>query len=425
MTAIIDSIIEAEQARTSERKKAEIERSTRGKRIKGQLREIERDRIELSKRQAEFETGYFSNQRERQAANRYLMKALDDLQVAVATAATEEAEMILADIDETLLDTLDRDDHVDIESFKKQGVFPEFTSIHLQPASPPKPLSAGPRPTLAHIDRPTGLNKLLGGKKRYERDLSKAQDAHLQALEAWEAESALIPARQLEQITEYQRQEAVRERALERERREYDLKKQEFEAQVLAHNSALDDFIAQYEAGNADAVDKYLDLVFARSLYPMNLPLGFSFEFHEDVGEMRIQIRFPSPSTVPNVKAYKYVKSKGEVQEVPVSQKEARERYLGLVENLGLRILHEVWESDRPKHIKTVSMSGVVDHIDPATGQDTHTQVMMVAVDRATFERIDLSRATPAESLRYLGAVVSKNPFGYVAVTNQPGVRGR
>jgi restriction system protein len=64
-----------------------------------------------------------------------------------------------------------------------------------------------------------------------------------------------------------------------------------------------------------------------------------------------------------------------------------------------------------------------VSHVDPATGKDTATPLIAVAVDRATFEEIDLRRVAPAETLRHLGAVVSKNSHALTPIKLAAGVR--
>ena len=88
-----------------------------------------------------------------------------------------------------------------------------------------------------------------------------------------------------------------------------------------------------------------------------------------------------------------------------------------------LRTLHEVWESDRRGKVDSISLIGSVSHVDPATGKDTATPLVAVAVDRATFLEIDLRRVAPAETMRHLGAVVSKNPHALTLIKLAAGVR--
>lgn len=425
MAVDIDSIINEFKKHSEGRKESEIGKTPRGKSVKSKFAAVEAERRDLEQKQRQLKSMYFSTQREQQAAFRAWQKEFEALQTKVADAGTAEAELFLADIDETLLDTLKRDDYFNLDALKRTDTYPKFTTKHDKPIPRPTLASVGPRPEMPQIPEPQGMGKWFGGKAKYQRALQEAEEAHKEHLGQWEKENAELPGRQLEQIQEHERKEKARQAALAADRRDYERKKAAFDAEIHAHNDAVDKFKADYKAGVESAVIDYMNLVFARSLYPMNVPLQITHEYIREFKEVRVQVTFPDPSALPKVKAYKYVKARQEIQDVPVTQKEARDRYLGLIQNLSLRILHEIWEADREKHIQTASLSGWVDHVDPATGQDTHTQVIAVAVDRKTFEGIDLRRVTPGESLKYLGAVVSKNPSEYVPIVDQYGVRGR
>lgn len=104
-------------------------------------------------------------------------------------------------------------------------------------------------------------------------------------------------------------------------------------------------------------------------------------------------------------------------------QKDQRERYASVVRSMTLRTLHEVFEADHGGKIATISLVGSVAHVDSATGRDTETLLIAVAVDRPSFEALDLHRIDSIETLRHLGAVVSKNPHGLTPIPAAHGVR--
>jgi restriction system protein len=135
-------------------------------------------------------------------------------------------------------------------------------------------------------------------------------------------------------------------------------------------------------------------------------------------------MRLPDPSSIPTVRAYKYVKARDEVSETAQTMKEQRERYNELVLNIVLRTLHEVWESDRLGHVETISLTAGVDHIDPATGRSKTTPLVAVAAHRGEFEALDLAHVTPVETLKHLKASVSKNPHALAPIDLSAGVRG-
>ena len=96
-----------------------------------------------------------------------------------------------------------------------------------------------------------------------------------------------------------------------------------------------------------------------------------------------------------------------------------------LVHQVALRTLHEVLEADRRGCIDTISLTVATTGIDSATGQVATTPLVAVATDRATFEAIDLANVVPQATLGHLGAVISKNPHGLVAIDTSKGIRGK
>lgn len=99
-------------------------------------------------------------------------------------------------------------------------------------------------------------------------------------------------------------------------------------------------------------------------------------------------------------------------------------RYVNLLNNMTLRTLHEVWESDRAGKIDSISLVGGVNHVDPAVGRDVFVRLVALAVSREDFLQIDLSRITPSETLKHLRAVVSKTPHRLTPIDDKKGVRG-
>ncbi|WP_156096739.1 hypothetical protein [Amycolatopsis jejuensis] len=110
--------------------------------------------------------------------------------------------------------------------------------------------------------------------------------------------------------------------------------------------------------------------------------------------------------------------------ETKLAQKDITTRYTNLINNMTLRTVHEVWESDRTGKIDSISLAGGVNHVDPAVGKDVFVQLIAMAVDRADFLDIDLSRITPSETVKHLRAVVSKSPHRPTPIDDKKGVRG-
>jgi restriction system protein len=346
-----------------------------------------------------------------------------EAQESKVAAMNAGLEMLLSEIDNILKATLEVDDYVELEKLRKVAVHPPFESQYQYSLPPPAPIEAPPPPVFWEPGAPKGISALVG-KKKHAEAVAAARLAFDHQYYQWQAYSASIPMRQLEQLTAHKSAEDERMRRLAAERARYDGECGLRQKEADVANAELDRLIRNYEASTPEAVSEYIGIVFGNSLYPEDFPWSVDYEFDQDTQELRVSLEFPPPDQIPTVRQYKYVKATDEITESLQPQKEQRDRYKSMIENMVLRTLHEVWESDRSGKVESISLAGGVQHADPATGQDVFTPLLAVAVDRRTFSSIDLARVTPAETLKYLKAMVSKNPHALVRVDTSAGVRG-
>lgn len=353
-------------------------------------------------------------------------------EIHAAYLAAQEAEverlngelaMQLADIDHLLAATLEVDDYVDLNRLRKAAEHPPFASEHERPVPAPAPIPVPPEPVFVAPEPPHGMSVMFGGKKKHAEAVAAAQGAHAEMHQAWQQAAAAVPMQQLAQLAAHQEAEQARQARLAEDRGRYDAECVRRQQEVDESNAALDQLIGDLERGTTEAVEEYLGIVFGNSVYPAEWPWPPEYSYDAATNELSIQLQFPTPEQLPTVRAYKYVRASDEITTTAQTQKEQKERFVALVYNMTLRTLHEVWEADRGGKIASISLVGSVAHVDRATGQDTSTPLVAVAVDRATFAELDLGRVTPAETLRHLGAVVSKNPYALAPITLAPGVR--
>jgi restriction system protein len=332
-------------------------------------------------------------------------------------------QLRLSDIDGILEATLTVDDYVDLEGFRRTAEHPPFVSDHQGPTPLPAPVEAPPEPVFFEPQAPTGLRALFG-KASHAKAVAVARQQFEAEHQLWQQEMAGIPLRQLQQLTHHKAVEESRLRHLAHDQARYETESCARQAETDAVNARLDALIRSLKAGEKDAVEEYVGIVFGNSVYPEDFPWSVDYEYDETTRELRVDLTFPAPDQLPSARQYKYVKAKDEIAETPQTQKEQRERYAGVVHNMVLRTLHEVWESDRVGKIDSISLAGGVQHIDAATGRLTFTPLIAIAVARERFNELDLARVTPSETLKYLNAVVSKNPHALIRIDTSQGVRG-
>lgn len=406
------------QARVAAREQEQRERqATREhaalvRRLEQARKEEERTKVQLAK----------STEVERKRLEKEAKEAhLEAMQVQVEEQNAELAE-IYDDIDSLLASTLSRDDYVDLKTLRVVTQHPPFDPGDLaapipQHAAIPDP----PKPVLARPDPPRGLAKLFGQKKHAEA-VADAERAHEHDLAEWRAQC---------KHTETLRQKARQKHAQDEVKRLEQLKAahatfaQECKAreeEAAESNRRLEELIANLGYGTADAVQEYVAIVLSNSVYPAHFPVAHQFEFDPSSAELRLSVAVPGPQAIPEIKAYKYAKASDQITSTVLSQKECRERYAGAIHQVALRSIHEIFESDRRALIRTISLDVGADTVDPATGRRAIIPLVVAAAGRDAFLEFDLSAVVPALTLTRLGATVSKNPYGLVAV-ERAGVR--
>lgn len=331
----------------------------------------------------------------------------------------------LADIDSILESTLAVDDYVDLERLRRVAEHPRFESAHLKTLPAPAPIAAPPEPYFQQPAPPTGISAVFA-RKKHAAATAAAQAQFEQAHEAWRAVVAQIPGRQLAASEQHQAAEGERLRRLASDRRRYDAECDERQRVADTENAHLDDLINRLANSEADAVDEYIGIVIGNSIYPEVIAASsdLDFSYSSDMRELSITLKFPPPEVIPTTKSLRYVRASDEIAETKLTQKDITTRYTNLINNMTLRTLHEVWESDRAGKIDSISLVGGVNHVDPAVGTDIFVRLIALAVSREDFLQIDLSRITPSETLKHLRAVVSKTPHRLTPIDDKKGVRG-
>jgi restriction system protein len=262
---------------------------------------------------------------------------------------------------------------------------------------------------------PKGLLGSLFGKKKHAAATEEAREAHERALREWRTTVEQLPARRVAAGNAHAQAEADRLAALEAARTRYANECAARETDAADRNRRVDDLIANLGYGTPEAVQEYVSIVLANSAYPEHFTVTHEFEFEPASAELKLRVLMPGPDTIPETKAYKYTKSSDEITSTSMSQKACRDRFAGIVHQVALRSIHEVFEADRRGLIKTISLEVGSNTVDPATGIPTYIPFVVVGAERQLFLTFDLSAVVPALTLERLGAAVSKNPYGLVA----------
>ncbi|WP_448237106.1 hypothetical protein [Microbacterium paulum] len=356
-----------------------------------------------------------ASEQDRKRLEREAAQAHAEARVAEAEDETSELHARFAELDGILEATLAVDDFVDLETLRAVVEHPPFPYAHLRIALPaPAPI---PEPPLPVKQEPEAVKGLFGRKQKQEQATLAVEQKYAEDYHAWKQATDELPGRRAAQLEAHARAEQERQEKLAAAEATYAQDSAVRERDVAEQNEALDQLIAGLGYGTVDAVREYVSIVLANSVYPEWLPVSHSAEFDPANAELAMRVLIPGPEIVPAVKYYKYTKATDEITPVAATQKDTKDRYAGLVHNVALRSLHEVFEADRRGLIKSISLELGTETISPATGQPTYVPFVAVAASREEFENLDLSAVVPAATLEHLGAAVSKNPYALTPIT--------
>jgi restriction system protein len=241
---------------------------------------------------------------------------------------------------------------------------------------------------------PKGLTRILGGNARHAREVADAQARFDTAMKA------------------HVQAEADRRRALASAKAAYD-------QQVAADQQRIAEIRARqpaFTAGDPEAVEWLVGRVLDASRYPRGFPHSYQVAYRPENRDVVVEFELPPQQVVPDVRGYRYVKTRDEIEPLPRPQNEIRQRYKRLIACVALRTLHEIFTATPPEVVEAVVFNGRLSTIDRATGKPIRPHLLAVSAERAVFEDLVLAAVEPAACLTRLNALVSANPYDLEAV---------
>jgi restriction system protein len=319
-------------------------------------------------------------------------KLYTEARTADAAAANAEVRARLAQLDALLLSTLDVDDHIDLNQFKKPLVTPPFDPGHLGRTTPEPSWQSYVPP------QPRGVGKILGGDRLHQQQTASARRAFEEARARW-VET-----------------EERRKRQLSARRLAYEESKRKYEAKMAAYNAEVDRFAAAVAGADPASVVEYFAMVLGNSVYPDDFPQHFRLAYLAKQKHLLIEYHLPPIEVVPVVKEYRYDRVRDDLTAIPRDEAEIRRRYVEVIARVTLRTVHEVVEADRGALVQRISFNGIVDTIDRRTGQFTRPCLVSVTTGRETFAAIKLRRVDPVACVKHLEGALSAEPDQLAAI---------
>jgi restriction system protein len=361
-----------------------------------------------------------ASEAERKRMEREAQAAYVESRLAEVEELNDDLAAVYEEIDTLLSATLKVDDWVDLEKLKRTAEHPPFPRPDLgNPVPAPQRLQVPPPPLLQEPEQPTGL---FGKRKKYEEALQRAQYEHQQAWHQWARYRDSVPARQAELDRQHSAAEQKRTDSLAKVRSEYEAECALRESEAAKHNSEIEALIAGLGYGAVDAVQEYVGIVLANSVYPPSFDVEHDAQFDPTTSELSLTVVVPAPDEICTVKSYRYVRASDDIVETQLSKKDINDRYSSAIHQVTLRTLHEIFEADRRGIVQAISLQVGPRTKDPATGREMFLPLVAATSARDAFMEFDLAGVVPLATLQHLGAAVSKNPAS-LTVVDPAGVR--
>lgn len=346
---------------------------------------------------------------------------------AEVASLNADLQQTYSEIDGLLASTLEVDDYVDLESLKITTV--EHPPFERGPLGTPLPAPAAPvyppEPVYAEPAPPKRLSAAFGGKRKHQDAVTAARNAYDAAHQAWRATCDQLNAAHTAEVGRRDQLEQKRLESLAEAEAKYQEACRQRQADAEARNKQLSQFINDLAFDVEGAIQEYVGVVLANSVYPDAFPVSNEHAFDLQSRELMLTVSVPDPGAVPAVKEHRYVKAKDEIVPTTLPVKDQKQRYANAVWQVALRTLHEIFEADRAAKIRSIALTVGTSHLSPATGLPEDVPLVVVAADRDTFAKFDLAKVQPQATLTHLGAAMSKSPFDLAPADTSAGVRRR
>ncbi|MFJ2992063.1 restriction endonuclease [Pandoraea sp. NPDC087047] len=313
---------------------------------------------------------------------------------AEAAAQGARAKLEVARLERLLADGLARDLRIPPADLRARSTPPVLDTRHL-----PKVLPKPEWETFAPEKPGRFALAMPGASGRYEQAVAKARSEFVHAEREYEASKIRrTQGSMILQIAQQKATEAAR-------------------AESARHNAAVADFEGALLRGEASAVTRYARIVLSRSPYPEAFTQTLAAHYVENHKLLAIGYDVPTlDAAVPVALDYHYNTAEDTVQGVPAGDAMRAQVYAGVLRQIVLRSLYELFAADPLRHVDAVVFNAY------ASESDQRVCLASVHVSRADFAARVLAEGDPATHLAALGARLSAHPEALQAVSPVAGV---
>ncbi len=313
-----------------------------------------------------------------------------------ATDRTEEAEQAIAELGEVLASVVNASPVFEIE---KQRIVAPYGEPWPQPSKyyeyPREPM----REDWTFIPQFNFFDRLFAFRRNRKIRMGEKQanDGFQKVYGQWSAEVARIKKANDELHQAHQRLAA-----------DWTSKKAAWEENRNRTNAELDAAIAGLKNGNADSVYWLFENVWNLLPLPEDFLSGeYQIHYDEAAKTLVVDLDLPEFEKTPSVKSFRYVASKGDIEEVKHKDSFVQKVYDEFVCQLALAVPHAFFTCDTEQAVQAIVFNGWVTYINRATGNETTACIVSLHCEASELLKINLREVDAKTCFRSLKGVAS------------------
>lgn len=317
-----------------------------------------------------------------EAARLYALAQAHEADVLTAAVRARETA-----VDNMLSSALARDPAVDLGTLFKPFIPGKFDERPWR--------SSPPTRDWYKLEPPSFLSRVVPGHaKRYQRRIDSAK----LKFDAAEAQHLELCRSRLIALEEFHQEEEERKRTVDRE------------------NGPLRDLQQRLQAIEHSAVVEYCRLMLSRSLSGAPDALSVEVGYSAESKHLVVDLELPEFEVIPEEVGFKYVKSGDRIDPIPRPISRRKAMYSNLISQIALKCVDAVFRGVVKGSVDCLTLNGMLETVDPATGQEVRLCLLSVRVTADVFATFNLGQVQPEQCLRSLKASVSRSPTELLAV---------
>ena len=334
---------------------------------------------------------------------RYLDKQHKEMRSSSVEEMNNEAKEAIEDLHNILTHTLNVDDAVDWDTYKRKDAFR---------IKPEKLVEGNEVPSFVKFNT-------FGRPTEFEEATELERPIFEKVLNEYGFFSKLFRANAIKKGFEervkrwYEEVEKVKNENIKRKENynvillDFEKKKEEFENDKQRDNEALEEMKVRYQNCEPKGIEEYCDLVLNNSQYPDYFPKNWELEYNGDSKIVVVDSYLPAPNQLPTIESYKYVKSRDEITKKHLKDSAIKNIYESVLYQFCIRTIHELFEADVVNALDSVAFNGLVTNVNPATGIKETKTIISIMSNKADFIEFDLSKVDPKATFKHLKGVAA------------------